>query len=165
MKRPIPTLLILLLALVLAAPALARKEKAEKPVPDLTGVWKGTTQSVAMGKLGHTDATTAPKFLHVDFTLTIDKQEGPNFYGTKTSAKGKETVLGVIHGHLVSMVDDDGIYNGRLTSAHSLQLIYLEAGTNSKVASITTYEREDKDAKEAPAPKDTKETKEAAPAQ
>ena len=40
-----------------------------------------------------------------------------------------------------------------------MQLIYLEPGTNSKVASITTYERADKDAKAAPAPK------EAAPAQ
>lgn len=157
MKNTRFLLFALSLAIVLAAtPAFARKAKAEKKVPDITGVWKGTTQSVAMGKLGHAEPSTAPKFLRADFTLTIDKQEGQTFYGTKTSAKGKETVLGVIHGHLVSMVDDDGIYTGRLTSAHSLQLTYLEAGTNSKVASITIYEREDKDGKAA---------KEATPAQ
>jgi len=162
MKRSLPVSLALLLTLLMALPAFARKERTDKPVPDLTGVWKGTTQSVAMGKLGHAEPTTAPKFLRADFTLTIEKQEGQTFYGTKASAKGKETVLGVIHGHLVSMADDDGIYNGRLNSANSMQLIYLEPGTTSKVASITTYERADKDAKATPAPK---ETKEVAPAQ
>lgn len=162
MKRSLPVLLALLLTLLMALPAFARKEKSDKPVPDLTGVWKGTSQSVAMGKLGHTEPSTAPKFLRADFTLTIEKQEGQTFYGTKASAKGKETVLGVIHGHLVSMADDDGTYTGRLNSANSLQLIYLEAGTNAKVASITTYERADKDTKAAPAPKEAKGT---APAQ
>ena len=56
MKRSLPVSLALLLTLLMALPAFARKERTDKPVPDLTGVWKGTSQSVAMGKLGHADA-------------------------------------------------------------------------------------------------------------
>lgn len=144
MQRFLTVLCVLSAVFVLAAgPALAGKSKGESPV-DMTGVWKGTSTSVAMGALGHTEASQAPKFVHVDFTITIEKQDGPTFYGTKTSAKGKETVLGVIDGWRVSMVDDDGVYRGKLTSKNKLNLTYLEAGTTSKVASVTEYRREKK---------------------
>ena len=87
--------------ILVAVPALAKehKEKKEKDVPDVTGVWKGASDTVAMGKLGHADATDAPKFLHADWTLTIDKQDGPSFSGTKASAKAKEIVLVVMECH------------------------------------------------------------------
>lgn len=136
---------LVILGLVLAGPALARehKEKKEKDVPDVTGVWKGTSDSVAMGKLGHADATDAPKFLHADWTLTIDKQDGRAFYGSKASARAKETVVGVIDGTLkLYMADDDGIYIGKLTGKNTMIIKYLEAGKDSKVASITHYCRE-----------------------
>ncbi|MFP5257560.1 MAG: hypothetical protein ACLGQH_00935 [Acidobacteriota bacterium] len=148
----------LLLALVLgcllaAAPALARekKEKQEKAVHDVTGVWKGTSDSVAMGKLGHTEASNAPKFLHLEWTLTIDKQEGRTFYGAKASAKAKETVVGVIDGAKIFMADDDGVYTGKLTSKNRMIITYTEAGKDSKVASITLYVREGGEKEETPA--------------
>jgi hypothetical protein len=142
MSRMCSLVLALVLGFVLAAvPALA-KEKKEKTVSDLTGVWKGESDAVAMGRLGHTDASDTPKFLHVAFTLTIEKQEGRTFYGVKTSAKGKETVVGVVDGAAVTMADDDGTYVGKLTGKNSMIVRYLEAGTNSKVASITRYVRD-----------------------
>lgn len=145
MRRMLACLFVLsLFVLVTALPAQARKAKADKDIPDLTGVWKGTTQSVAVGKLGHTEPTETPKFVQVEFTLTIEKQDGPNFYGVRSTAKGKEVLLGVIHGTKVSMVDDDGTLSGRLTSSNKMTLIYLEPGTNSKVASITVFTREAK---------------------
>jgi len=148
MNRVLSVLCVLSLFVVLAAgPAVARQAKGDKSVVDMTGVWKGTTSSVAMGTLGHAAASQTPKFLHVDFTITIEKQEGPNFYGTKTSAKGKETVLGVIDGWSISMVDDDGVYVGKLTSKNKMSLQYLEATAQSKVASITEYQRAEQDAK------------------
>ncbi|WP_300163435.1 hypothetical protein [Solidesulfovibrio sp.] len=130
--------------ILFAVPALARehKEKRDKTVPDVTGVWKGTSDSVAMGKLGHADAAEAPQFLHVDWTLTIDKQDGPNFSGVKASAKAKETVLGVLDGNKIYLADDDGVYIGQVTGKNTMIVKYLEAGKDSKVASITHYRRE-----------------------
>ena len=153
--RILPLLLVFGLVLA-AAPVWARehKELKEKEAPDITGVWKGTSDSVAMGKLGHADATDAPRFLHVDWTITIDKQDGRMFYGTKASAKGKETLVGVIDGaSKLSMADDDGIYSGKLTGKNTMILTYVEATKDSKVASITHYRRE-APAKDADAPKE-----------
>jgi len=137
-------LAVLLGTLLAAGPALAQEAKAkrEKPIPNLVGVWKGTSDSVAVGALGHADATAAPTFLHVDWTLTIDKQEGRTFYGTKVSSRAKEMVVGVVDGAQVSLADDDGTYVGKLTSPNRLVVRYLEAGKASKAASITLYVRE-----------------------
>ena len=109
------------------------------------------TAVVAMGKLGHTEASNAPKFLHMDWTLTIDKQEGRTFYGVKASAKAKETVVGVVDGGQIFMADDDGTFAGKLTSKNRLVLRYVEAGKQSKVASITHYVREGGEKEETPA--------------
>ncbi|EHJ46625.1 hypothetical protein DFW101_0608 [Solidesulfovibrio carbinoliphilus subsp. oakridgensis] len=142
MSRACPLVLALVLGFVLSAgPALA-KEKKEKAVPDVTGVWKGVSDAVAMGRLGHADASDAPKFLHVSFTLTVEKQEGRTFYGTKASDRGREAVVGVVDGAVVTMADDDGTYVGKLTGKNSMIVRYLEAGTNSKVASVTRFVRD-----------------------
>jgi hypothetical protein len=134
-----------LLLLLAAVPAQARKAKADKEAPDLVGVWKGTTQSVAVGTLLHTEASQAPKFLKLDFTITIDKQEGATFYGTKSTAKAKETLLGVVEGSMVYMVDDDGVMIGKLTSKNRMSVKYLHVTKDGKVASIATFIREGKE--------------------
>lgn len=120
-----------------------------KTPADLTGVWKGTSNSVAIGTLGHTEASQTPKFLHADFTLTIDKQEGPTFSGTKASAKATETLLGAVDGQSVYMVDDDGVYLGTLTDKNTMAVRYMEATPQSRVVSITIYHRESTAAKAA----------------
>lgn len=146
MRRVVAVLSVLSLFVLLAAlPAQARKAKADKEAPDLVGVWKGTTQSVAVGKLGHTEESQTPKFLKMDFTITIDKQEGPTFYGTKASAKAKETLLGVVEGSKVYMVDDDGVMLGKLTSKNRMWVKYVHVTKDGKVASIALYVRERKD--------------------
>jgi hypothetical protein len=143
MTRVLAVLSALSLILLLAAvPGHARKAKADKEVADLTGVWKGTTQSVAMGKLGHADASDAPKFLKMDFTITIDKQEGATFSGTKASAKAKETLLGVVENSLVYMVDDDGVMIGKLLSKNKMSVKYLHVTKDGKVASLAVYVRD-----------------------
>lgn len=155
MSRICTLLFVLFLGLLLAvSPALAgeKQEHKEKPVTDVTGVWKGVSDSVAVGKLGHADPTGTPKFLHVEWTLTIDKQEGQNFYGSKASSRGKETVVGVIDGAKLTMADDDGVYIGKLTSKNKMIITYVEATKDSKVASITHYVREGSDDKTEQAP-------------
>ncbi|NCB22566.1 MAG: hypothetical protein EOM56_06965 [Deltaproteobacteria bacterium] len=143
--RALVFLVVLVCALV-AAPALARKnaENKENDVPNVTGVWKGTSVSVAVGKLGHAGATDAPQFLHIDWTLTIEKQDGRAFYGTRASSRAKETVVGVIDGaSTLYMADEDGTYVGKLTSKNTMDVKYLEAGKDSKVASFTHYRRDE----------------------
>lgn len=140
--------------LLAAAPASARedREKREKAVPDVTGVWKGVSDSVAMGKLGHADPADTPKFLHIEWTLTIDKQEGRAFYGSKASSRGRETLVGVVDGATLYMADDDGTYVGKLTSKNRLILKYVEAGRESKVASVTLFVREGDKEENSPSP-------------
>lgn len=140
---------LLLVGLLAAAAPVLAKEKKEKNVPDVTGVWKGTSDTVAVGKLGHVQPAATPTFLHVAWTLTIDKQEGPVFYGTKASAKAKETVVGVLRGTKISMADDDGTYSGRVTAKNRMILTYVEAGKDSKVASVVHYLRDEDDKKAA----------------
>lgn len=137
-------LAVMLGTLLAAGPVLAQEAKAkkEKSIPNLVGVWKGTSEGAAMGALGHVDAAAAPTFVKVDWTLTIDKQEGRAFYGTKASSRGKETMVGVVDGAQVAMADDDGTYVGKLTSPNLLIVRYLEAGKASKVASVALYVRE-----------------------
>jgi len=137
---------LLLLMLLIAAPALAGKDQSDKSAPDLTGVWKGTTQSVAMGTLRHTEASQTPKFLKMDFTLTIDKQEGATFHGTKASAKVTEALLGVVENSLVYMVDDDGVMIGKLLGKNKMSVKYLHVNKDGKVASLTIFTREEKPA-------------------
>jgi hypothetical protein len=143
MRRVFVILSVLaLLVCMTALPAQARKAKGEKEIANLVGVWKCTTESVAVGKLGHTELSNSPKFLKMDFTITIDKQEGPTFYGTKASAKAKETLLGVVENSLVYMVDDDGVMNGRLYGKNKMTVKYLHVNKDGKVASLATYVRE-----------------------
>jgi hypothetical protein len=150
MIRRITLLLVLVAGCWLAAVPAMAKEKKEKAVPDLVGVWKGSSESVAMGRLDHADAASAPTFLRIDWTLTIEKQEGRTFYGTRASARGKETVVGVVDGGQIFMADDDGTFAGKLTSKNRLVLRYVEAGKQSKVASISLFVREGED--DAPPP-------------
>lgn len=116
---------------------------AADTVPDLKGTWQGKSQSVAVGKLGHTTDLKKPAFLSADFTLRIDAQEGRLVYGTKQSKKSTEQILGVISadGKSVYFADHDGYYMMTILAPDQLEAIYLEAGTKSRVASTTIYKR------------------------
>ncbi len=116
---------------------------AADALPNLKGTWQGKTQSVAVGKLGHTEHSVKPKFTSVDFTIRIDEQEGMLFYGVKQSKKAKEQMLGVIKpdNKSIYIADHDGYYVGTLLSPDEMEMVYLEAGTQSRVASYTVYKR------------------------
>ncbi len=116
---------------------------AADAVPDLKGTWQGKTQSVAVGKLGHTEPSVKPKFTSAEFTFRIEKQEGMVFYGEKQSKKAKEQMLGVIKpdNKSIYIADRDGYYVGTLLSPDEMEMVYLEAGIQSRVASYTVYKR------------------------
>ncbi len=116
---------------------------AADAVPDLKGTWQGKSHSVAVGKLGHREPTEKPVFTSVEFTLRIDQQEDMLFHGVKKSKKGSEQILGVMKpdNKSIYMSDHDGYYIGTLLSPDEMEMIYLEAGTKSRVASYTVYKR------------------------
>lgn len=116
---------------------------AADAAPDLKGAWQGKAQVVAVGKLGHTEHTVKPVFRSVEFTIRINAQEGMFFYGVKQSKKAEEEILGVIKpdNKTIYISDTDGYYIGTLISPDQIEMVYLEAGTKSRVTSYTVYKR------------------------
>ena len=69
-------------AMLTAAPA-----SAQTAIPDLRGTWKGESESIILGAGNPHHAATPsdqPRLNKVAFTVTIDKQDGPNTYGATT---------------------------------------------------------------------------------
>jgi len=104
---------------------------AESDIPDVRGTWVMQVQAIRH----HKTQETNPKLHHevrtgqVQFELkiTIDKQDGFRFSGTKESAKLKETISGVIgfDNKTLYMVDDDGMAFCRLVAPDKMEQIYL----------------------------------------
>ncbi len=81
---------IVLLATLTAAPAAAQ----QGAIPDLRGTWKGTSESIILGAGNPHHAAPAqaePRLNSVEFTMTVDKQDGRRFSGTFSSPRGNET--------------------------------------------------------------------------
>jgi hypothetical protein len=116
---------------------------AADAVPDLMGTWQCKSQAVVVGKLGHTEHSDKPVFTSVELTIRIDGQEGMLIYGVKESKKGSEEILGVIKpdNKSIYMTDLDGYYVGTLLSPDQMETVYLEAGTESRVAAYAVYKR------------------------
>ncbi len=114
---------------------------AEGPIPDLRGTWKRTSESIVYGSGSPQHAGTQsnqPEYRSVDFTLTIDRQEGRRFSGTFASAKRTETVLAIIsRTGVIHMVDDDGIDTAALLAPDRMEICYLMQAPPSRVASCT----------------------------
>ncbi|WP_027184975.1 hypothetical protein [Desulfovibrio inopinatus] len=142
-------ILIFLLFFSCALPVIptlaAEQSTGAGAIPDITGVWTGTSDAVVVGKLAHTEESNIPKFLHVDFTLTIDKQDGRAFHGSKSSSKAKEQLVGVIDETTMDlyMADEDGVFIGSLRDQDTMIVKYLEPGKASKVAGITIFSRKE----------------------
>ncbi len=116
---------------------------AADAVPVLKGTWQGESHAVVVGKLGHREHTAKPVFSSAKFTIRIEGQDGRFIYGVKESKKASEGLLGVIKpdNKSIYMADHDGYYMGTLLSPDRMEMIYLEAGTESRVASYGVYTR------------------------
>jgi hypothetical protein len=113
---------------------------ATAAVPDLTGTWQGTIQSVGSGQRTHAKPTTKPTFVSVKLTIRVQQQQGRVFYGIKQSSRASEQLVGVIGpDKTVSLADEDGYQVGTLLAPNKLQLVYLEAGQQSRVAGYIVY--------------------------
>ena len=132
---------IVTLAALLATPALA-----QSTIPDLRGTWKGDSESIIAGTGNKHHAAAAqdtPEMRSTSFTLVIDKQDGRRVSGTFSSAKTNQALIGVLSrtGTLL-MVDNDGYTFGTLLAPDRLEICYLHAGTDGRVASCTELKKQ-----------------------
>jgi hypothetical protein len=117
----------------------------ESAVPDLRGVWKGTSESVVSGSANphHATASTETRFSSIAFTLTVEKQDGRRFSGTYVSEHSKDQVVAVIsrNGTIV-MADDDGYTIGTILAPNRLELCYIRSSPTAQVASCTEFTKQ-----------------------
>jgi hypothetical protein len=126
------------LAALVAGPAISDSWVPE----DLRGIWKGESESVITdgGNAHHagTPQSPEPHVSSVAFTMKIDHQDGRRFWGTFSSARSTESVIGVISrdGKLY-FVDINGYSFGTLLAPDRLEMCYLQTAPAGRVASCT----------------------------
>lgn len=110
-------------------------------IPNLVGKWSGTGEAIVFGDLQHREKTTNHTFTSMKFDIQITEQKGRVFYGTRSSAKSSENIVGYIayNNTDIHFVDHDGSFQAKLTDDGSLEVGYLEEGTTSRVAAICVY--------------------------
>jgi hypothetical protein len=130
--------LIFTLTGLIALPALA-----DSAFPDLRGTWKGDSESIFMGagNSHHPGSPDSPPQLHsTTFTMKIDMQDGRRFSGTYASPRATDTIIGVIsRSGSIYIADDDGDTVGTVLAPNRLELCYLNAPGNGRVASCTEF--------------------------
>jgi hypothetical protein len=125
---------IVTLAALLTVPAAA-----QTAIPDVRGTWKGESESIVLGAGNphHTPGQpNAPQLRSVQFTLTVDKQDGRRFSGTFASPRSTEQVVAVIsRSGTIFLADDEGYTHGTLLAPNRMELCYLHVSTASRIAS------------------------------
>lgn len=132
-------------ALSLASTAVAAAE-----VPDMTGAWEMKAQGVKLQKdlaeathnVDHFAAETAA--YAVDFTISVEAQDGVTFFGKKASAEAEEEIAGVIdydNTH-VWVIDFDGTTACTLVSPDEMTCVYYEINSENSNLNRQTWKRQ-----------------------
>ena len=120
---------------------------AAKPAPDVLGSWTGLSNSAVIGTGQHHPEGNENeiRFRRVEFTLTIDRQEGRIFSGMLITASHKEPVVGAFAADLKSgvLADMDGQMSFRMVGKNRMDMCYTHTGvTNtSRVAACNELMR------------------------
>lgn len=118
---------------------------ASATAPNMKGTWVGTSQSIVKGTTKHHAPATGsqPLLDEVQFTYVIDGQDGNRFWGVLSSPMGDETMTGVVglDGKRVVARTSEGVIDGVLTDADTIQLIY-SAGGAAPVVAVNTMRRQ-----------------------
>ena len=140
--------LLILLFSISCKKEIQSSEKAEisypTEIPNLIGKWKSeNSEAIVYGKLEHREATTDHEFTSMSFTIEIDEQKGRVFFGIRYSTRHSENIVGYIglDNKTIYFTDHDGYFQGQVNNDGSLTIGYLEAGEESRIASIATYKK------------------------
>lgn len=112
--------------------------------PSMVGVWKGSSESVVLGDHEHHQAgPQTPRLSSLDFTFTVEGQDGRRFWGTFASSHFNEPVLAVFRTDGVSVLaaDGNGYTVGLLLGPGVLEFCHVQSGA-TMVASCTLLTRE-----------------------
>jgi len=132
-------------AMVLAAGAA----QAQAQVIDLKGTWTGVSEAILEGPAAHhgrPDAAGAGsrfKLSQQPFTYTIEGQDGRRFWGKVSSPVATERVIGSlsVDGKSIYMVDDDGMVDGTVVNADTLDLCYRHVARESSLVACLRVAR------------------------
>ena len=136
------SLLLAAAALASIATLAATQAISESSFPDLRGTWKGESESVITGSgnphHAGTPQSAEPHVSSVAFTLMIDHQDGRRFWGTFSSARLTESIIGVISRNgAIYFVDPKSYSFGTLLAPDRLEMCYLQTASYGRVASCT----------------------------
>jgi len=135
------SIILAALLVVIPAPALA------EGLPDMLGVWSGTTRSVVGGPGGHFgEDDIVQRFAEIELTIEWTEQDDDRLIGTITSANGPEEPKFAVlsnDGQTLVTVDSDGASVGRLIDADHFELCYMQSsfGDQQMVASCVEFAR------------------------
>jgi hypothetical protein len=94
MRKILATLVV---TLGCAGPAGTAAAQDPTQLPDLKGRWVGTNEAIMLGTpLHHGSDANTPRLNALEFTYTIEGQDGRRFWGTVASQRDREPILGVI---------------------------------------------------------------------
>ena len=131
------------LAILLAAGA------ARAQVIDLKGTWTGMAEAILEGPAAHHGGPQASgagsrfKLSQQPFTFVFEGQEGRRFWGSVSSPSGTERAIGSlsVDGKSIHIVDDDGMVDGTVVNADTLDLCYRHVSKESAVVSCLQVTR------------------------
>lgn len=123
---------------------------APPEIPDVAGVWTGTSESVVFGSSPHHPDSGSPadkvRLREVMFTMTVEGQEGRRFWGKVASAAASQPFAAVFSSsHVFGYgANASGFYHFRSHGADRLELCYTQPGTHptgSIVAACVMFTR------------------------
>jgi hypothetical protein len=119
---------------------------ADSALTDLKGHWIGTSESIVRGAPMHHAAQTGdqPLLDNVQFDYNIVGQDGRRFWGTVTGKGSAEPILGVIayDGKTIVAQDSDGLLQGRIVDADTIEAVYSHTNPNSTVVATNRIKRQ-----------------------
>jgi hypothetical protein len=119
-------------------------------IPDMKGVWTGTSKSIVSGPAPYHPATIASKpagpnrLTEVEFIMTIQGQQDVRFWGTRGSTMRVEPVIGVISadGKRIRVVPESGgLIEGTFVDNDSIEIFYTENKNGESVAATNVFKR------------------------
>ena len=117
---------------------------AQTDVADLKGSWTGLADIVLLSEESeHVAPSAEPSFPTLQFTITIDQQDGRGFAGTLASTRATDPLVGMIRsdGRRLHMVDNDGTLSGDLIAPDQMEICRTEVTPSSMSVYCATFTR------------------------
>ena len=123
---------------LLLAGAAAAQTAPAPALFDMKGTWKGTSEGIVAGSAGTFQLRTAT------YTYKFEGQDGKRFWGTASSdLVTNERLIGSLSndGKWIYMAGQDGILDGQIVDADTIEMCYRHANATSAVVGCNRMKR------------------------